>query len=46
MSVRRIEEYLVQEEIDPNLIDQLPYDAFNLAVDIQNASLSWKMPTR
>ena len=45
MSVKRIEEYLHQEEVDPNLIDQLPFDPFNLAVDIQNASLSWKMPT-
>lgn len=34
MSVKRIEEYLVQEEIDPMLIDQLPFDAFNLAVDV------------
>ena len=34
MSVKRIEEYLHQEEVDPNLIDQLPFDPFNLAVDI------------
>ncbi len=44
IAMSRIEEFLRQEEVDPNLIDNLPYDPFNLALVIQNSSFSWKMP--
>ena len=44
IALRRIQEYLMQEEIDPLLRNAQPFDPFALALDIQNASFTWKMP--
>lgn len=43
VSIKRIEEFLLQEDVDRSKIHRLSHDAFSYALAIQNASFAWKM---
>ena len=43
ISIRRIEEFIEQDDVDEGKIEKLETDPFNYALEIQNASFTWKL---
>ena len=43
ISIRRIEEFIEQDDVDEAKIEKLETDSFNYALEIQNASFTWKL---